>query len=200
MSGATSAWQPMATGQREEPSESARSSPDECAGGYLLLRFPGAGPNHAPENARATSELSALFGGRSTQRSFISSASSIFWRRAHRLRAPATTKSRSSKRISTSMSSSTRDDEIILPSRRSTLRSRNSRNSSVAGCVVTACTTTPGYRRDNRSIMADVTGASDSGHQIRTSPATGFARNSMSLIPCLNSSNTTCPRLSSASA
>jgi hypothetical protein len=35
----------------------------------------------------------------------------------------------------------------------------------------------------------------NSGTAIRTSPTVGFARNSISLIACCNSSNMTCPRL-----
>jgi hypothetical protein len=37
----------------------------------------------------------------------------------------------------------------------------------------------------------------NSGTAIRTSPTVGFARNSISLIACCNSSNMTCPRLRS---
>ena len=72
----------------------------------------------------------------------------------------------SSNRNSEFTSSSTRGWEI-LPSMRSTVRSRNSRNCVVTVCAVAHGQTTCGYRRDKRSIIAG-NSPTTPGHQSRT--------------------------------
>ena len=150
-------------------------------------------------NAVVMSGKEAAFEGSKIHGSRANSESASLRRPAHRLRAPATTKRLSSNRTSACMSSC--NGPRILPTMRSTSRSRSSRSSSVAVSACTTLTSMRGYRRDSRSMIAGTSPtASASGHPTRTSPAFGFARNSMSLIPALSSSNTTRPRLSSAFA
>ncbi len=151
-------------------------------------------------NASLNCTRTRLFGGASIHGSFTSSAGAIARRRAHRLSLLATTRSLSSKRVSISIASSAQAVDT-LPSMRSTLRSRSSRNSRAAIFASVTWNVTCGCRLENTSIIAGTNpAASDSGHPMRTSPVAGSAKYSMSRRPSWSSSNTTVLRLSRACA
>src|SRR5262249_24725749 len=80
------------------------------------------------------------------------------------------------------------------PIRKSTVLSRSSRYSCETKLADITVTITRGYSREKRSMTAvSSPDAIASGDPIRTSPLVGSARVSMSLMPCLNSSNAAAP-------
>ena len=154
-------------------------------------------------NASIMSAECTVPGGPRSQRSPTNSARSILRRRAHRLCVPATMTNGSANRTSTSTSlprmSPLANGVTHQCKKRSCFRSRKPECSQAVAVTSATRSTTPGKDFENAWMIGprNVTEAA-TAQPIRTSPTAGSARNSMSLMPCRNSSNTARVRASSA--
>ena len=154
-------------------------------------------------NASIMSAECTVPGGPRSQRSPTNSARSILRRRAHRLCVPATMTNGSANRTSTSTSlpriSLLANGVTHQCKKRSCFRSRKPECSQAVAVTTATRSTTPGKDFENAWMIGprNVTEAA-TAQPIRTSPTAGSARNSMSLMPCRNSSNTARARASSA--